>query len=75
MVKGSLTGISIGAVTEAQKVWGIFQGLGNIAFAYSYSFILLEIQVHIFFLLLKIKTQQVNNAMRQVMLNFIIKSI
>ncbi|XP_027339669.1 amino acid permease 3-like isoform X1 [Abrus precatorius] len=42
--KGSLTGISIGTVTEAQKVWGVFQALGNIAFAYSYSFILLEIQ-------------------------------
>ncbi|KAJ1391507.1 Amino acid transporter, transmembrane domain [Sesbania bispinosa] len=42
--KGSLTGISIGTVTKAQKVWGIFQALGNIAFAYSYSFVLLEIQ-------------------------------
>ncbi|CAJ1974829.1 unnamed protein product [Sphenostylis stenocarpa] len=42
--KGSLTGISIGTVTEAQKVWGVFQALGNIAFAYSYSFVLLEIQ-------------------------------
>ncbi|CAI8598919.1 unnamed protein product [Vicia faba] len=43
-VMGSLTGISIGTVTPAQKVWGVFQALGNIAFAYSYSFILLEIQ-------------------------------
>ncbi|KAI5404934.1 amino acid permease 3 [Lathyrus oleraceus] len=43
-IMGSLTGISIGTVTPAQKVWGVFQGLGNIAFAYSYSFILLEIQ-------------------------------
>ncbi|XP_027904180.1 amino acid permease 4-like [Vigna unguiculata] len=43
-IKGSLTGIGIEAVTEAQKVWGVFQALGNIAFAYSYSFVLLEIQ-------------------------------
>ncbi|CAL5204385.1 unnamed protein product [Lathyrus oleraceus] len=42
--KGSLTGVTIGMVTEAQKVWGVFQALGNIAFAYSYSQILIEIQ-------------------------------
>ncbi|XP_057492002.1 amino acid permease 3-like [Actinidia eriantha] len=42
--KGSVTGISIGTVTQAQKVWGTFQALGNIAFAYSYSMILIEIQ-------------------------------
>ncbi|KAK7350913.1 hypothetical protein VNO77_09962 [Canavalia gladiata] len=42
--KGTLTGVSIGTVTEAQKVWGVFQALGNIAFAYSYSQILIEIQ-------------------------------
>lgn len=48
--KGSLTGISIGAVTssgtvtEMQKVWKSFQALGDIAFAYSYSLILVEIQ-------------------------------
>ncbi|XP_057419780.1 amino acid permease 3-like [Lotus japonicus] len=41
---GSLTGISIGTVTPVQKVWAVFQALGNIAFAYSYSFVLLEIQ-------------------------------
>ncbi|MCL7036064.1 hypothetical protein MKW94_007366 [Papaver nudicaule] len=35
--RGSLTGISIGMVTPTQKVWRIFQALGNIAFAYSYS--------------------------------------
>lgn len=44
-VKGSLTGISIGAVTETQKIWRSFQALGDIAFAYSYSIILIEIQV------------------------------
>lgn len=42
--RGSLTGISIGTVTETQKIWKSFQALGNIAFAYSYSLILIEIQ-------------------------------
>ncbi|KAL7246206.1 hypothetical protein ACSBR2_001355 [Camellia fascicularis] len=42
--KGSLTGISIGTVTETQKIWRSFQALGDIAFAYSYSIILIEIQ-------------------------------
>ncbi|KAK9134981.1 hypothetical protein Syun_014311 [Stephania yunnanensis] len=41
---GSLTGISIGAVTETQKIWRSFQALGDIAFAYAYSIILIEIQ-------------------------------
>ncbi|EPS59884.1 hypothetical protein M569_14923, partial [Genlisea aurea] len=43
-VKGSLTGISAGSITEAQKMWRSFQALGAIAFAYSYSMILIEIQ-------------------------------
>ncbi|PIM97053.1 hypothetical protein CDL12_30484 [Handroanthus impetiginosus] len=43
-VKGSLTGISIGIVTEEEKIWRSFQALGAIAFAYSYSLILIEIQ-------------------------------
>ncbi|XP_031251351.1 amino acid permease 3-like [Pistacia vera] len=43
-LKGSLTGISIGTVTETQKIWRSFQALGDIAFAYSYSIILIEIQ-------------------------------
>ncbi|CAK9151313.1 unnamed protein product [Ilex paraguariensis] len=42
--RGSLTGISIGTVTQAQKIWRSFQALGAIAFAYSYSLILIEIQ-------------------------------
>lgn len=46
-IRGSLTGISIGTVTETQKIWRSFQALGNIAFAYSYSLILIEIQVNI----------------------------
>ncbi|CAA6660400.1 unnamed protein product [Spirodela intermedia] len=42
--KGSLTGISIGTVTQTQKIWRSFQAFGDIAFAYSYSIILIEIQ-------------------------------
>ncbi|KAJ1405031.1 Amino acid transporter, transmembrane domain [Sesbania bispinosa] len=34
---GSLTGISIGSVSEAQKIWRTSQALGDIAFAYSYA--------------------------------------
>ncbi|KAJ6677915.1 hypothetical protein OIU85_008490 [Salix viminalis] len=44
LFKGSLTGISIGTVTETEKIWRSFQALGAIAFAYSYSVILIEIQ-------------------------------
>ncbi|KAK7377438.1 hypothetical protein VNO80_02863 [Phaseolus coccineus] len=44
VVKGSLTGVTIGTVTATQKIWRTFQALGNIAFAYSYSMILIEIQ-------------------------------
>ncbi|KAL9232560.1 hypothetical protein vseg_007659 [Gypsophila vaccaria] len=43
-VKGSLTGIRIGMVTQTDKIWRTFQALGDIAFAYSYSMILIEIQ-------------------------------
>ncbi|GMH22315.1 hypothetical protein Nepgr_024158 [Nepenthes gracilis] len=43
-LRGSLTGISVGTVTEAQKIWRSLQALGDIAFAYSYSMILIEIQ-------------------------------
>ncbi|RZS09663.1 hypothetical protein BHM03_00040754 [Ensete ventricosum] len=42
--KGSLTGISIGAVSPTQKIWRSLQALGDIAFAYSFSLILIEIQ-------------------------------
>lgn len=45
-IRGSLTGISIGVVTETDKIWRSFQALGAIAFAYSYSMILIEIQVY-----------------------------
>ncbi|KAL2928161.1 Amino acid permease 2 [Bienertia sinuspersici] len=42
--KGSLTGVTVGTVTETQKIWKSFQALGDIAFAYSFSIILIEIQ-------------------------------
>ncbi|XVF14784.1 hypothetical protein REPUB_Repub09cG0091400 [Reevesia pubescens] len=42
--RGSLTGISIGTVTQAQKIWRSFQALGDIAFAYSFPIIRIEIQ-------------------------------
>ncbi|KAK1371160.1 Amino acid permease 3 [Heracleum sosnowskyi] len=42
--RGSLTGISIGVVSETEKIWRSLQALGEIAFAYSYSLILIEIQ-------------------------------
>ncbi|KAI3904807.1 hypothetical protein MKW92_047623 [Papaver armeniacum] len=42
--KGSLTGISLGTVTQAQKIWRRSQAFGNIAFAYSYSMLLIEIR-------------------------------
>jgi len=43
-IKGSLGGVSIGAIGEAEKVWVVFQALGDIAFAYSFSVVLIEIQ-------------------------------
>ncbi|KAK8465625.1 hypothetical protein PHAVU_009G128500 [Phaseolus vulgaris] len=43
-VGGSLTGITVGHVTQTNKVWRTMQALGDIAFAFSYSFVLIEIQ-------------------------------
>ncbi|CAI8619169.1 unnamed protein product [Vicia faba] len=43
-IMGSLTGISIGAVSETEKIWKTSQALGDIAFAYSYAVVLIEIQ-------------------------------
>ncbi|XP_044479311.1 amino acid permease 3-like [Mangifera indica] len=40
---GSPTGISIGTVTETQKIWRVFHAIGVIAYAYSYYIILIEI--------------------------------
>lgn len=44
VIKGSLTGISIGTISTMDKVWRRLQAFGDIAFAYSYSIILIEIQ-------------------------------
>ncbi|XP_009609944.1 putative amino acid permease 7 isoform X2 [Nicotiana tabacum] len=41
-IKGSIVGVP--AKSAAQKIWLVFQALGDIAFAYPYSIILLEIQ-------------------------------
>ncbi|KAJ0515696.1 putative amino acid transporter, transmembrane domain-containing protein [Helianthus annuus] len=43
-IKGSLTGISVGEVTQTQKIWRSFQAFGAIAFAYAYSNVLIEIE-------------------------------
>ncbi|XP_010058357.2 amino acid permease 2 [Eucalyptus grandis] len=43
-LKGSLTGISLGTVTQTQKIWRSFQALGNIVFAYSFAILFIEIQ-------------------------------
>ncbi|KAJ7558360.1 hypothetical protein O6H91_04G035800 [Diphasiastrum complanatum] len=43
-ILGSANGPSIGDVSQEDKVWQIFQALGNIAFAYTFSNILIEIQ-------------------------------
>ncbi|KAK9269963.1 hypothetical protein L1049_025536 [Liquidambar formosana] len=42
--RGSLTGIRIGNVTPARKIWMCLQALGNIASAYCYSIILIDVQ-------------------------------
>ncbi|KAK1297433.1 putative amino acid permease 7 [Acorus calamus] len=42
MIKGSIGGIS--TATASEKVWKVFQALGDIAFAYPYSIILIEIE-------------------------------
>ncbi|KAI9079745.1 hypothetical protein K1719_038366 [Acacia pycnantha] len=44
VLKGSRTGISVGTVTQAQKIWRTCQALGDIAFAYSFAVVLIEIQ-------------------------------
>ncbi|GJZ17030.1 amino acid permease 3-like protein [Tanacetum coccineum] len=45
-IKGSLTGISVGKVTRAQKIWrsSQLQALGAIAFANSYSLVIIKIK-------------------------------
>ncbi|KAJ8436924.1 hypothetical protein Cgig2_017349 [Carnegiea gigantea] len=44
-VRGSLKlGMASEEISSMNKVWNVFQALGNIAFAYTYSMVLLEIQ-------------------------------
>ncbi|CAM8938511.1 unnamed protein product [Rhodiola kirilowii] len=41
----SITGTSVGVdVTSQEKIWRVFQSIGNIAFAYSFAVIMVEIQ-------------------------------
>ncbi|KAH0448232.1 hypothetical protein IEQ34_022032 [Dendrobium chrysotoxum] len=43
--KTTITGTIVGVdVTQTEKVWNVFQALGNIAFGYSFSMVLIEIQ-------------------------------
>ena len=44
-ILGSITGVP--ASSLANKIWLVFQALGDIAFAYPYSIIVIEIQVRI----------------------------
>ncbi|XP_048334373.2 amino acid permease 4 [Ziziphus jujuba] len=43
-IKGSLTGVSAGAVSQSERIWRSFQAIGDMSFSYCYSFILIEIQ-------------------------------
>lgn len=44
--KTAITGVVVGVdVSAADKVWRVFQAIGNIASAYFYSTVLIEIQV------------------------------
>ncbi|KAK2649164.1 hypothetical protein Ddye_016653 [Dipteronia dyeriana] len=43
--KTRLTGVEVGVdVTSSEKLWGSFQAIGNVAFAYAFSTVLVEIQ-------------------------------
>lgn len=42
-IMGSLTGVPAANISD--KLWLIFQAIGDVAFAYPYSVILLEIEV------------------------------
>ncbi|XP_029125893.1 amino acid permease 6 [Cajanus cajan] len=48
-VRTSLTGVQVGVdVSGTEKIWRMFQAIGDIAFAYAFSNVLIEIQVIIF---------------------------
>lgn len=43
--KTTLIGVTVGLdISRSQKMWQIFQAIGDIAFAYSFSIVLIEIQ-------------------------------
>jgi len=52
----SITGVQVGVdVTGTEKVWRMFQAIGDIAFAYAFSNVLIEIQasnIYVLFYLL-----------------------
>ena len=56
-VRTSLTGVEVGVdVSGMEKVWRMFQAIGDIAFAYAFSNVLIEIQasnIYLFYLLIK----------------------
>ncbi|KAK6945950.1 Amino acid transporter, transmembrane domain, partial [Dillenia turbinata] len=46
-VRTSLSGVTVGVdVTSEEKIWRVFQALGNIAFAFGFSMVLVEIQAN-----------------------------
>lgn len=55
--KTTLTGVEIGVdVTASEKVWSVFQAIGDIAFAYAFSNVLIEIQasnIFMYFLIIQ----------------------
>ncbi|XP_047316682.1 amino acid permease 4-like isoform X2 [Impatiens glandulifera] len=42
--KGSLTGPTLSSMSEIDRVWRVFQALGDVAFSFCYALILIEIQ-------------------------------
>lgn len=51
-VRTSITGVEIGVdVTATEKVWRMFQAIGDIAFAYAFSNVLIEIQASNIFII------------------------
>lgn len=54
---GSVGGIP--TANPADKIWLIFQALGDVAFSYPFSIILLEIQVYIYIYILIFHTDQI----------------
>lgn len=52
-VRTTLTGVEVGVdVSGIEKVWRMFQAIGDIAFAYAFSNVLIEIQASNIYLIL-----------------------